>query len=130
PELTRNSHPVSFDASGGICDASAVAATLSYPHIAKEPGQPARLERHPRTRVAMIVLDYQHRGWSAEEIVRQYPHLRLAEVHAALAYYHDHEVEVDEEIATERAEAERARRESPLPPVVARLKALKARRGG
>ena len=103
-------------------------AALSYPHIVKQPGEPARLERQPRTRVAMIVLDYQHRGWSAEEIVRQYPYLTLAEVHAALAYYHDHEAEIDQEITEEWAAAEKARREAPVLPVVARLKALKARR--
>ena len=94
----------------------------------KPSGEPARLERQPRTRVAMIVLDYQHRGWSAEEIVRQYPYLTLAEVHAALAYYHDHEAEIDQEIAEEWAVAEKARREAPASPVVARLKALKGRR--
>ena len=50
---------------------------LTYPHIVKNPGKPARLERHPRTRVAMIVVDYQGRGWSAEEIARQYAYLTL-----------------------------------------------------
>jgi hypothetical protein len=30
----------------------------AYPHIVKEPGAPARLASHPRTRVAMIVMDY------------------------------------------------------------------------
>jgi hypothetical protein len=103
--------------------------TLAYPHIVKPPGEAARLERHPRTRVAMIVLDYQHRGWSAEEIVRQYPYLTLAEVHAALAYYHDHQTEVDHELAEERADARKAQRDAPVAPVAARLKALKARRG-
>jgi hypothetical protein len=29
-----------------------------YPHITKMPGESARLERHPRTRVSMIVADY------------------------------------------------------------------------
>ena len=39
---------------------------------------------HPRTRVAMLIADYLWRGWSAEEIVRHYPHLTLGEIHAAL----------------------------------------------
>ena len=77
-------------------------AALTYPHIVKEPGNPARLERHPRTRVAMIVVDNQGRGWSAEEIVRQYPYLSPAEVHAALTYYHDHRDEIDQEIESKR----------------------------
>jgi hypothetical protein len=49
-----------------------MALVLTYPHIVKQPDEPARLERHPRTRVAMIVADYLYRGWSAEEIARQY----------------------------------------------------------
>ena len=49
-----------------------MAVELTYPHIVKEPAHPARLERHPRTRVAMIVADYVWRGWSVEEIVRQW----------------------------------------------------------
>jgi len=56
-----------------------------YPHIVKDSGAPARLENHPRTRVALLAGDYLWRGWSADEIVRHYPYLTLAEVHAALA---------------------------------------------
>src|SRR5271167_2781656 len=78
------------DASNLSCDAIFVPVALTYPHIVKEPGKPARLERHPRTRVAMIVADYLWRGWSAEEIARQYPYLTLAEVHAAMTYCFDH----------------------------------------
>ena len=100
---------------------------LTYPHIVKQPGKPARLERHPRTRVAMIVMDYQGRGWSAEEIVRQYPCLTLAEVHAALAYYHDHAEEIDHEVEAESAEAERLRRANRESPLARRLRALRAR---
>ena len=77
-------------------------STLStYPHIVKEPGSPARLESHPRTRVAMIVMDYIGRGLGPEEIVRHYPYISLAEVHAAMTYYHDHQAEIDAEIQGE-----------------------------
>lgn len=73
----------------------------TYPHIVKEPGLPARLESHPRTRVAMIVMDYLARGLSPEEIVRHYPYLTPSEVHAAMTYYHDHQAELDAEIQGE-----------------------------
>jgi Protein of unknown function (DUF433) len=73
----------------------------AYPHIVKEPGAPARLESHPRTRVAMIVMDYLGRGLGPEDIVRHYPYLKLAEVHAAMTYYHDHRAEIDAEIQDE-----------------------------
>src|SRR5688572_15245121 len=37
---------------------------VAYPHIIKEDGKPARLERHPRIRVAQLVMDYLAYGWS------------------------------------------------------------------
>lgn len=74
---------------------------ITYPHIVKESGSPARLENHPRTRVAMVVMDYLGRGLGPEDIVRHYPYLTLAEVHAAMAYYHDHCDEIDAEIQAE-----------------------------
>lgn len=99
--------------------------TLDYPHIITANGDAAHLERLPRIRVAQIATDYIGRGWSAEEIVLQYPHLTLAEVHAALAYYFDHREELDDELAHELAEAERSRHEQPEGAVIARLRALK-----
>ena len=107
---------------------SLVPSALSYPHIVKLADAPAHLEKHPRTRVSMIVSDYQGRGWSAEEIIRQYPYLTLSEVHAALAYYHDHESEIDQELASETSQFEEARRASPETPVLKRLRALKSQR--
>ena len=76
----------------------------------------------------MIVNDYQGRGWSAEEIVRQYPYLTLSEVHSALAYYHDHQQEINREISDEFAEYERLRRDAPETPTLKRLRALRAQR--
>lgn len=103
---------------------------LDYPHIHKTPGESARLERHPRTRVAMIVTDYAGRGWSAEEIVLQYPYLTLAEVYSALAYYHDHRDEIDHELSAERGAAESARISQPTSLVLSRLRAIKRQVGG
>lgn len=100
---------------------------LDYPHIHKSPGEPARLERHPRIRVAQIVADHMGYGWSAEEIVRQYPDLARAEVHAALGYYFDHSAEIDAELAGELVELDRMARE-PASPL--RLRLLALRHGG
>jgi hypothetical protein len=74
----------------------------------------------------MIVTDYQGRGWSAEEIVRQSPYLTLAEVHAALANYHDHRAEIDRQIEAELAAVDRLRRTAPETPLLKRLRARKA----
>jgi len=74
---------------------------LDYPHITTANGEVARFERLPRIRVAQIVADHLGYGWSAEEIARQYPHLTLAEIYAALGYYFDHRAEIDAELTEE-----------------------------
>ena len=56
-----------------------MANVITYPHVIKERGKPARLESQPRVRIAQIVIDYLAYGWSADEIHRQHPHLALAE---------------------------------------------------
>jgi uncharacterized protein (DUF433 family) len=55
--------------------------------------------------VRRIVSWYQL-GMSPEEIVDQIPHLNLAQVYAALTYYHANREEIDEDLAAEQAEAE------------------------
>jgi uncharacterized protein (DUF433 family) len=54
-------------------------------------------------------------GLTPEEIATEIPHLTLAQVHAALAYYHANRDQMDADMAAEQAEAdrlERQRRES------------------
>jgi uncharacterized protein (DUF433 family) len=46
-------------------------------------------------------------GRSPEEIADQYGHLNLAQVHAALAYYHANRNQIDQELAEEEAEYDR-----------------------
>lgn len=99
--------------------------TLNYPHISCTAGDSARLERFPRIRVAQIAADHIGNGWSAEEILRQYPHLSASEVHAALGYYYDHRQEIDDELAREIASMEAA---DHVPPTPLRLRLLAARR--
>lgn len=76
-------------------------ASVAYPHIRLVPDEPPCLKRLPRIRIAQIAMDYLAHGWSAEEMCRQHPDLELAEVHAAMAYYFDHQQEIDEEIRCE-----------------------------
>ena len=93
-----------------------------YPHILKNGTEPARLENHSRTRVAMLAADYLWRGWSAEEIVRHYPYLTLGEVHAALGYYFDHREEIDAELLEESRDADAWRKAHPTASELVRLK--------
>ena len=50
-------------------------------------------------------------GSSPEEIADQYPHLTLAQVYTALAYYHANKEEVEADLAAEKAEADLLERE-------------------
>ena len=94
----------------------------SYPHIEVPPGEEARLSRAPRIRVAQIALDHLAYGWSADEICRQHPNLTLAEVHAALTYYFDHQAEMEARIKAEWAEAEKSREAAPPSPFRLRMR--------
>lgn len=61
------------------------------------------------TKVVEVVLDRLAYGWSPEEIHFQHPHLSLAQIHSALAYYYDNQEKLDSEIEERRQEAERLR---------------------
>lgn len=49
-------------------------------------------------KVIEIVLDHLAYGWTAETIQENHPHLSLAQVYAALAWYYDHQAAMDAEI--------------------------------
>ena len=69
----------------------------AYEHIyIDENGVPQIADAN--TKVIELVLDHIAYGWSPEELVHQHPHLTLGQVHSALAYYWDHQSELDLDI--------------------------------
>ena len=69
----------------------------TVPHI--------RLDEHGRPwvddtniKVIEVALDHLAYGWNAETIQENHPHLSLAQVYAALAWYYDHQTEMDAEL--------------------------------
>src|SRR4051794_34384521 len=66
-----------------------------------------------RIQVKHIAIMHEREGKSPEEIVSEFPHLTLAGIYAALAYYHDHREEMNAEIAADRAWYEEQRRTQP-----------------
>jgi uncharacterized protein (DUF433 family) len=56
-----------------------------------------------RITVLQIAVLYKQ-GYSAERIADEYPHLTMAQVYAALAYYHANQEEVDADLENERKE--------------------------
>ena len=81
------------------------------------------LMRIPRIRVAQLVMDYLAYGWSPDEMCRQHPYLRPAEAHAAMAYYFDHQSEIDDEIREEWQQASAEMNATRTSPFFARMRA-------
>jgi uncharacterized protein (DUF433 family) len=77
-----------------------------------------------QTKVVEVVLDKLAHGWSPEEIHFQHPHLSLAQIHAALAYYYDHRADLDAEIERQLARTKAGRAEAGETPLQKRLRAV------
>ena len=63
-----------------------------------------------QTKVIEVALDRLAHHWDADEIRRQHPHLTLAQIHAALAYYYDHQTKMDAKIQQQLDEVDALRR--------------------
>ena len=59
------------------------------------------------TRVIQVALDKIAQGWDADEIHVQYPYLSLGQIHSALAYYYDHQNDLDAEIERDYEEVQK-----------------------
>ncbi len=106
---------------------SATASAIGYPHIDYD-AQGAPIVAGTTMKVVELVMAQRAHGWSPEELCFQFPHLSMADVHAALAYYWDHESEIDEDIETRFRFANESRRQNTSSPLAQRLAALKHRR--
>jgi uncharacterized protein (DUF433 family) len=69
----------------------------SVPHVRLDDAGIAWIEG-ANMKVLEVVLDRLAHGWSPEELHFQHPGLSLAQIHAALAWYYDHQAELDAEI--------------------------------
>ena len=76
------------------------------------------------TKVMEVALDMIAHGWSPEEIHFQHAHLSLAQIHAALAFYYDHQQEMDALIQQSVAQAKRRRAETGESPIRKRLREM------
>lgn len=76
------------------------------------------------TKVIEVALDMIAHGWSPEEIHFQHSHLSLAQIHAALGYYYDHQAELDAQIKVDTREVERRRAQAGESPLLKRLHAM------
>src|SRR4051794_12393844 len=74
-------------------------------------------------KVIEIAADYLAHGSSVEEMALQLSHLTPAQIHAALAYYYDHQRELDAELHTSRAKADEAWKAASDSPIRRKLRA-------
>jgi uncharacterized protein (DUF433 family) len=96
----------------------------AYKHIVvNDEGVP--MIEDTRVKLILLVGDIKN-GWSAEQIHENYPHLPLAVVHSALAYYWDHKEELDEECERRKADADQLLKEMVDPVVMERLRSYKS----
>ncbi len=75
-------------------------------------------------KVTEVVMDKLAHESSPEEMHFQYPHLSLAQIHAALAYYYDHQAEVDAQIERGMRDYEHMRAQAPETPLHSRLRGM------
>lgn len=102
PTLSRDSH---IEITPGTCG-----------------GKP-RIAGH-RIRVQDILI-WTEQGLSADEIVADFPQLSLADVYAALTYYHDHREQIDQDIREDEEFIERMKAQAG-PGLLDRLRAKDA----
>lgn len=96
--------------------------TTGYEHITiGEDGVAVIAEA--RMKVAQLVSEVMAYGWSPEELHFQHPYLSMGQIHSALAYYWDHQQEINQQIEADLQYADRMRRRIGESPLVARLKA-------
>ncbi len=91
-------------------------------------GQPRAFIAGTRVRVVDIYAMSELQGLSPDEIVDALPHLTLAQVHAALAYYFSNRDEIVQELRAEEDLARRFRAVTGPGPLEAKLSGIEAPR--
>lgn len=100
--------------------------TIVTPHVWIDAAGRAWIDR-TNVKVIEVVLDHLAYGWSPEEMHYQHPHLSLAQIHAALTYYYDHQAEFDAQIESSLRQAESLAAETKDSPLRQRLRRLGVR---
>lgn len=74
-------------------------------------------------KVVELVLNHKAYGWSPEELHFQHPRLTMGQIHSALAYYWDHQKELDRDIENRLERIDQIQASTPQTPLKERLKA-------
>ncbi len=98
------------------------AARTTYEHIVLDERGVPWIEG-ANTKVVELVEEVKAHGWSPEELTYQHPHLTLGQVHSALAYFWDHQEEIEADLGRREALVEEIRREVGQHPLIDKLRA-------
>lgn len=97
-----------------------------YEHIVLTP-EHVPLISGTTMKVIELVLEKQANGWSAEELHFQFPYLSLGQIYSALAYYADHQEELDRDIQQRLAFVDQLRAQTPETALHERVRAQRGR---
>jgi uncharacterized protein (DUF433 family) len=75
------------------------ARNRAYPHITTSPRIAGGAPIIKGTRIAVrAIAGYYQLGMTVDEILQSLPHLTQSQAHAALAFYFDHQEEIDQDL--------------------------------
>ncbi len=94
----------------------------SYKHISLDENNVPFITGTTMKVVELVVEKIAH-GWSPEELHFQHPYLTPGQIHSALAYYWDHQKELDRDIERRLQYVDQLRQMTGPSPLVAKLKA-------
>ena len=84
---------------------------VQYPHLKRDPQKGMVIKGHRYT-VLHLAIEHIEHGWSADTLHENHPGLPLGAIHSALAYYYDHEAEMNAEMERRVREDEKDRKKS------------------
>ena len=97
-------------------------AQTRYEHVALNEDQ-VPVIAGTNMKVVELIMEQTAYGWSPEELHFQHPYLTLGQIHSALAYYWDHQKELDQDVERRLRFVDHVQSAMSHSPLVARLKA-------
>jgi hypothetical protein len=92
-----------------------------YEHIIIDAQGQTRIGHEHGFKLLSLIAEQQANNWNANELLEQFPQLTMGQIHSALAYYWDHQVECDTELARLELQAEELRSSMPVSAAQKRL---------
>ncbi|MEA5509782.1 DUF433 domain-containing protein [Crocosphaera sp. UHCC 0190] len=96
--------------------------TTEYKHIQLDERNVPIIAR-TTMKVVELITSVKAYHWTPQELHENYPHLSLSQIHSALAYYWDHQEEIDADMERREQYSERLQNEAGESPLSKKLRA-------